>query len=149
MVVILPKKVDGLKEVEKNLSYERLRSLLGKGSQSEVAVCLPRFTMQRKFMLADTLAAMGMKQCLSSPPADFSGLNGRKDLFIGQVVHEGFVDVNEEGTEAAAATAVTVKAAMSVTSKEFKADHPFIFLIRDRRGGTILFMGRVEDPTRK
>lgn len=149
MVILLPKKNDGLKELEKNLSYESLQSLLGKGASQEVAVCLPRFKMKSKFMLADTLAAMGMKQSLSAPPADFSGMNGRKDLFISQVVHEGFVDVNEEGTEAAAATGVTVKAAMSMTSAEFKADHPFLFLIRDRRSGSILFMGRVEDPTAK
>lgn len=149
MVILLPKKTDGLKELERNLSYESVHSLFGKVASQEVAVCLPRFKMKSKFMLADTLAAMGMKQALSAPPADFSGMNGRKDLFISQVVHEGFVDVNEEGTEAAAATGVTVKAAMSMTSAEFKADHPFIFLIRDRRSGAILFMGRVEDPTAK
>lgn len=148
MLVILPKKVDGLRELEKKLSYESLQTILNKGSRSEVAVCLPRFNVRSKFMLAETLAAMGMKQSLSAPPADFSGINGRKDLFIGQVIHEGFVDVNEKGTEAAASTAITVKSAMSVTSKEFKADHPFIFLIRDRTKGIILFMGRVEDPSR-
>jgi len=81
--------------------------------------------------------------------ADFSGMNGKKDLFISAVVHKAFVAVDEEGTEAAAATAVVVKlTALREPPPIFRADHPFVFLIRDKRSGAVLFLGRLTDPTR-
>jgi serpin B len=83
--------------------------------------------------------------------ADFSGMNGRKDLFIGDVIHKAFVEVNEEGTEAAAATAVVMMPGAALLNPRpipvFRADHPFLFLIRDNRNGSILFLGRVTNPT--
>ena len=81
---------------------------------------------------------------LSLPPADFSGMDGKKDLFISAVLHKAFVDVNEEGTEAAAATAVLADGGRVL--ERFRADHPFLFLIRDNRTGSILFMGRLTNP---
>jgi serpin B len=80
--------------------------------------------------------------------ADFSGMNGKRDLFISAVVHKAFVDVNEEGTEAAASTAVVMSrsSARLEPVASFRADHPFVFLIRDRRTGSILFLGRVMNP---
>lgn len=81
-----------------------------------------------------------------SPAADFSGLNGERNLFIGVVVHKAYVDVNEEGTEAAAATGVGVKLTAAPVRNEFRADHPFVFLIRDNRSGSVLFLGRVLNP---
>ncbi len=80
--------------------------------------------------------------------ADFSGMNGKRDLFISKVVHKAFVDVNEEGTVAAAATGVGLKFESEPPQPvEFRADHPFFFVIRDRNSGSILFMGRVVDPS--
>jgi serpin B len=83
--------------------------------------------------------------------ADFSGMTGDKYLNIDQVIHQAFVDVNEEGTEAAAATAVIMRLETAMSSKPikiFRADHPFVFLIQDRESGNILFVGRVSDPTK-
>jgi serpin B len=93
---------------------------------------------------------MGMTDAFSTS-ADFSGLDGARDLFISAVIHKAFVDVNEEGTEAAAATAVGVSALAvmrPIANVVFRADHPFLFLIRDVHSGSVLFLGRVSDPTR-
>jgi len=91
---------------------------------------------------------MGMTDAFALPPADLSGMTGRKDLFIGGVIHKAFVGVNEKGTEAAAATAVPLQTLEEMPSepKVFRADHPFLFLIRDNHTGSILFMGRVMNP---
>jgi serpin B len=143
MVLLLPKKVDGLAALEQSLSKENLDQWLGQLRQQPVRVGLPRFTLGSRFDLTRTLAAMGMPDAFSGA-ADFSGMTGRQDLFIGLVVHEAKVEVNEEGTEAAAATAVKMKRGAPPAS--FTADHPFLFLIRDKQTGTILFMGRVANP---
>jgi len=148
MIVILPRAIDGLAEFEKTLSSTKLRNLIDIMPKKKVRVFLPRFKMTSQFSLARTLSEMGMKDAFVPDTADFSGMNGRRDLFISAVVHKAFVDVNEEGTEAAAATGV----AISVTSvriekpPEFRADHPFLFLIRHERTGAILFIGRVMNP---
>jgi len=92
---------------------------------------------------------MGMADAFDSGRADFSGMTGDRDLFISAVVHKGFVDVNEEGTEAAAATAVVMtRERMPPPAPVFRADHPFLFLIRDTKTGAILFFGRILDPTK-
>src|SRR5207249_4820528 len=100
------------------------------------------------FGLKDQLSALGMKKAFQMPGADFSGINGREDdLYISAVVHKAFVDVNEEGTEAAAATAVVLAGGGPPPSiPEFRADHPFIFLIRDTRNDSVLFLGRLVQP---
>jgi serpin B len=90
---------------------------------------------------------MGMRDAFSQQ-ADFSGMNGRKDLFISAVIHKAYIDVNEEGTEAAAATGIVVGiTAVPPPPPVFRADHPFLFLIRDNNSGSILFLGRVTNPT--
>ena len=94
------------------------------------------------------LSAMGMPVAFGGD-ADFSGINGKRDLFISAVIHKAFVDVNEEGTEAAAATAVVMGRAAAARPEpivSFRADHPFVFLIRDIRTESILFLGRVTSP---
>ena len=109
---------------------------------------MPKFKTESQFSLAQTLAAIGMRLA-SGLGADFSGINGQRDLYISAVIHKAFVDVNEEGTEAAAATAVVMsRMAMPVPVEKavFKADHPFLFLIRDNASGSILFVGRVTNP---
>jgi serpin B len=95
---------------------------------------------------------MGMPQAFEKDSANFSGMDGRRDFVMSAVIHKAYIDVNEEGTEAAAATAVVISRAMAVRSRRlqppvFRADHPFLFLIRDNRSGCILFIGRVTDPT--
>src|SRR5262249_17383123 len=114
----------------------------------EVKVWLPKFKLTCQAQLSEILSAMGMPLAFDANKADFSGMDGKRDLFITGVFHKAFVDVNEEGTEAAAATGVVVGAmAMPPTNPlEFRADHPFIFLIRDEATGCILFIGRVTDP---
>jgi serpin B len=109
-------------------------------------VAFPKFTFTSEFSLADTLAAMGMPDAFSSA-ADFSGMDGTKTLYVSAVVHKAFVDVNEEGTEAAAATGVGIsRTSLPQRTPVFRADRPFLFLIRDRRSGSVLFLGRVADP---
>lgn len=147
MIVLLPKKTDGLAEFEKRLTAEDLGKWLAKLRKREVVVSLPKFEMTRQFSLASVLKSMGMTDAFSRG-ADFSGMSGSRDLFISAVIHKAYVDVNEEGTEAAAATAVTVKLTSVLPDRRvvFRADHPFLFLIRDNKSGSILFIGRVMNP---
>jgi serpin B len=147
MVVLLPKKVDGLDEFERSLTAGSLADRLAKLRPRRVEVALPRFRMESGFELQSVLSAMGMPAAFGD--ADFSGINGRRDLFISAVIHKAFVDVNEEGTEAAAATAVLMPRAAAVRPEPavvFRADHPFAFLIRHDRSGSLLFLGRVINP---
>jgi len=147
MLLLLPRKMDGLPALESQLTKDSLQGwLTSMQGKREVVVYLPKFTMTKEFMLADVLRSMGMTDAFSLPPADFSGMTGKKDLFISAVIHKAFVDVNEEGTEAAAATAVVMRVS-SAQMTVFRADHPFLFLIRDNHSGSILFIGRVADPT--
>jgi serine protease inhibitor len=145
MVFLLPKKIDGLAAVEKSLKKENLDRWLGRLHPQPVRVSLPRFALDSKFDLKKTLEALGMIDAFDGGKADFSGMTGRRrDLFIGMVIHEARVEVDEEGTEAAAATAVKMKRGGPPAS--FTADHPFLFLVRDRQTGSILFLGRVMHP---
>ena len=144
MVILLPKQVDGLAAIEASLSKANLERWLGQLRSQTVRVALPRFKLDFRADLAKTLEAMGMTDAFRSGKADFSGMTGRRDLFIGMVIHQAQVNVNEEGTEAAAATAVKMKRTSLPTA--FVAEHPFLFLIRDDQTGSILFMGRVVNP---
>lgn len=148
MVFLLPKKADGLAALEKALAPERLAAWLGAlRPAGEVDVALPRFHATRAVDLVPHLRAMGVRSALSAEAADFSGMDGAKDLYLTGVFHKAFVDVNEEGTEAAAATGGSVGTTAVHEPRSFRADHPFIFLIRDLQTGAVLFMGRVADPT--
>jgi len=146
MVVLLPKKVDGLADLEKSLTPANLGRWLKGLRSKEVQVALPRFKMTSAFQLKETLSSLGMPLAFSRR-ADFSGINGGKEpLFISAVVHKAFVDVNEQGTEAAAATGVVVGTTSARVTPEFRADRPFVFLIRDKRSDSVLFLGRVVNP---
>ena len=116
--------------------------------EETVIVSLPRFKMETEFKLKPVLCALGAELAFSDE-ADFSGI-GEEPLKISEVVHKAFVEVNEEGTEAAAATAVSdgpsAPVRPSPEPKVFKADHPFLFFIRDRKTNAVLFSGRVLDP---
>lgn len=149
MVVLLPKKVGGLADLEKSLTADKLADWLGKAREQQVIVSLPRFKTTSELSLNRPLEALGMKKAFQMPGADFSGMNGREDLYITAVVHKAFVDVNEEGTEAAASTGVVIGLrAVPAQRPEFRADHPFVFLVRDTRSGSVLFLGRLVNPTK-
>jgi serpin B len=150
MVILLPKKLDGIRDLEKELTADNLNDWHYKQKNREVQVYVPRFKLTSEFSLADVLASMGMPEAFS-PQADFSGMTGGRDLYISAVVHKAFVDVNEEGTEAAAATGVAMRLTSVSPSSQtiFRADHPFIFLIRDNKTSSILFLGRTENPALK
>jgi len=146
MFILLPKEIEGLSELEKSFTAENLSNWTGKLHKGEVIVSVPKFKMTCQFGLADILKSMGMKDAFSGK-ADFSGMTGKRDLFISAVIHKAFVDVNEEGTEAAAATAVVMRmTSIGPQIPVFRADHPFVFLIRDNHSGSILFIGRVMNP---
>jgi serpin B len=149
MVVLLPKKTDGLAELENSLNPQTLDQWLALLRSREVQVYLPKYAMRSQFQLAETLSSMGMPDAFTPDKADFSGMDGTRLLFISAVIHKAFVEVNEEGTEAAAATGVAMRLTASFgPSPVFRADHPFVFLIRDTRSGSILFLGRVVDPAK-
>jgi len=147
MIILLPKKFDALDEFEKKMTPENLTQWLAKIHKREVVVFVPKFKMTSQFSLASVLKSMGMKDAFSSN-ADFSGINGKRDLFISAVIHKAYVEVNEEGTEAAAATGVVMRLTSVGPARipVFRADHPFLFLIRDNLSGSILFIGRVANP---
>jgi serpin B len=152
MVVLLPKQTDGLPALEQRFTAAAAQQWIDELAPAhKVILTLPRFTMTQEFELSGTLSAMGMPRAFT-PAADFSGMTGKPEFSISAAIHKAFIDVNEEGTEAAAATStVMVATAMLRPAQEpppiiFRADHPFLFMIRDTKTGGILFMGRVEDP---
>jgi len=147
MYVFLPRARDGLPALEKSLDADSIQAWTGMMAREQVNVQLPRFEARSSFGLKPMLEALGMKLAFSDA-ADLSGMNGAKDLFITAVVHEAYVKVDEEGSEAAAATAVVVgeKAARPQKPADFIADHPFLWSIYDKKSSSILFLGRVVDP---
>jgi serpin B len=148
MVVLLPRKADGLADLEKSLSAEKLAEWIGKsGYADDLRVTLPKFTTTSRFDLGEALKKLGMTDAFDPAAADFSGLTEKEKLAIAKVIHKAFVQVDEEGTKAAAATAVVI-AKPSPPPPSFTADHPFTFVIRDTKTGGILFMGRITDPTK-
>jgi serpin B len=159
MVILLPKKVptgdvspadDPLTNLEASVTAESLAGWMKEFHSEEVEVAIPQFKVTDRLDIASVLSSMGMKDAFDLKAADFSGMNGKKDLHISAVVHRVVVDVNEEGTEAAATTAgpvATPSVGEEPRPEVFRADHPFLFLIRHEKTGAILFMGRVADPT--
>ncbi len=146
MLILLPDAAAGLGDLEKTLDAKRLSEIVaGLSHQSGVEVGFPKFKLETNDDLADTLSKMGMPTAFSGN-ADLSGIDGKRDLFISGVIHKAFVQVDEEGTEAAAATGVMMRALAMRQHPRFIADHPFLFAIRDVKTGTILFMGRVLRP---
>ena len=146
--VLLPKTVTGLPDPEKSLAVENLTGWLGDLATRNVLVSLPKFRAESEFSLRKALSTMGLPTTFTDK-ADFSGIAPNLGLAISEVVHKAFVDVSEQGTEAAAATGITMHAtAMRMPEQPvvFRADHPFLFLIRDTRSGLVLFIGRLMNP---
>jgi len=147
MIILLPTKRNGLAQLENALTPEILDTWLRWLRFQKVNVFLPKFKINSGFELSKPLSEMGMPDAFSPDNADFSGIDGTRDLSISSVIHQAFVEVNEQGTEAAAATAVfATTRGLPPPTPEFRADHPFIFLIRHNSSGSILFMGRVVNP---
>jgi len=148
MVILLPKG-DKLDEIEKSITLDRLaewKDLLG---ERRVDVFVPKFKFETNYFMVDALTEMGMPSAFKSGVADFSGIDGSKSLVIQNVIHKAYIDVNEEGTEAAAATAIVFgTTSVPPPTPVFRADHPFIFMIQQKNTGNILFMGRVSDPSK-
>lgn len=135
-------------DLEQKLTPENLHAwlkMLDEKNPHKTSVRLPRFTTASRFNLADELKSLGMASAFSDA-ADFSGMDGTKNLYLSDVFHQAFVEVNEAGTEATAMT--FVMAASKSMDDRFIVDHPFIFLIRDNGSGSILFLGRIIDPTK-
>lgn len=152
MDIVLPNARDGLAHVEEQYAKGAFDKWVHALGSTRVDIMLPRFRTSSSFDLASQLSAMGMARAFKFPDADFSGIDGTHELFIGAVVHQAFVDVDEHGTEAAAATAVMMRAGAAMQSAkpvEFRADHPFLFFIRDTQSGALLFAGRLADPSAK
>jgi serpin B len=150
MLVLLPAKLDGLAATEKQLTPAKLTEWTAGLAQPEVMVWLPKFTFTSEFKLNEALSKLGMPSAFVPSDADFSGMTGNRDLYISAALHKAFVDVNEEGTEAAAATGMVAGVTSApLDPPTFRADHPFVFVIRDNGTGSFLFVGRVMDPRGK
>ncbi|GAB4402870.1 MAG: serpin family protein [Anaerolineales bacterium] len=146
MDIILPDE-GRFEEVEAQLSNEMLQQALGSMVTDSVIVQMPKFEYESSFSLTNALTEMGMPLAFDENRADFSGMTDQQDLYIGNVIHKAFVSVDEEGTEAAAATAVIMEGASAIMiENEFIANRPFIYFIRDAESGQILFIGRVLNP---
>jgi serpin B len=150
MDVLLPDQANGLANMERQLTPANLAAWTSGLSQQLVAVTLPKFNVTGQFDLKQTLSAMGMPTAFSRT-ADLSGMNNGKDaLQISAVLHKAYVGVGEQGSEAAAATGVGLRALSirvdPLPPRQFRADHPFVYVIRDASTNTVLFMGRVSNP---
>ncbi|MBN2198116.1 serpin family protein [Candidatus Wolfebacteria bacterium] len=146
MLILLP--TENLDVVESNLTFEKINEYKSQMKETKLdLISLPKFEFETKYFMKETLSNLGMSSAFSFQDADFSGMTGKKDLFIGFVIHQAYIKVDEKGTEAAAATAV----GMNLTSMPnfrtvFKADHPFLFMIQEKQTGNILFLGKVVNP---
>jgi serpin B len=147
MVFIVP---DDMASFQTQLTASKFASVVGSMEGYDVSFWLPKYSVESNFELASLLAAMGMPD-LFSATADLSGITTDDKLFIGKVIHQANMDVDEEGVTAAAVTVVLGGGASGepLPHVDFKVDKPFLYFIRDGQSGTILFMGRVNDPTAK
>jgi len=148
MQILLPNAVQGLSTLEDRLRTTDLEQLFRDEERNrKIAVELPKFKLEKSITLNNHLQELGMKDMFDSNKADFSRIDGTKQLYVSTVLQKAFIEVNEEGSEAAAATgAVMMMRSMPMPPVQFKADHPFLFFLRDKLTGMLLFQGRVEDP---
>ncbi|XP_061429397.1 leukocyte elastase inhibitor-like [Lethenteron reissneri] len=156
MIILLPAAIEdetnGLEKLERELNIQNLQAWTSPTTMhsGDVLLHLPRFRLEQSYTLIEPLSSLGMGDLFSPLTADLSGMDGNRDLFVSHVAHRAFVEVNEKGTEAAAATVLVEMLYGMPTPTEppftFCADHPFIFLIRDNRNGSVLFLGRYTSP---
>jgi serine protease inhibitor len=147
MLIVLPKKTQGLADIEEQLTTEQIALWRSQLDKKRLDILIPKVTFTSRFQLKETLSSMGMTN-MFRPGADFSGISDEPGLYVGEVIHQAFVRIYEEGTEAAAATEATVRfLGAQPVPITFRADHPFLFLILDNKTGLIIFMGRISDPS--
>ncbi|XP_078544123.1 serpin B10-like isoform X2 [Lissotriton helveticus] len=152
MIILLPDEIEddstGLEKLEHGLNYEQLSHWTRADSMNiiNVEVSLPKFKMEEMDDLAHTLGGMGMSDAFSRGKADFSGMSNKNNLYVSKVLHKAYVEVNEKGTEAAAATGVVMEVMSMPSSATFVADHPFIFFIQHNKTKSMLFCGRFCSP---
>jgi serpin B len=150
MRILLPKNAGHFAAFEHGLTASRFEDFGGRLQTEDVQVWLPRFKVETEYRLEEVLPAMGMKLAFEPGRADFGGMTSASSFFISAVIHKAYVQTDEEGTEAAAATGVTMRATAVLVRKppkQFRADHPFVFAIVHRPSGAILFMGRLNSPS--
>ncbi len=153
--IVLPRSVSDFKEMEKNLTFKKFNNILSDLKEQNVLVYLPKFEIEREISMNSHLQSLGITYAFFPGYADFRAMYEDKgeNLFVRSVLQKAIIEVNEKGTEAAAVTAVIMDRFISDDWEPkkiiFKADHPFIYILRDARSGAILFMGRVLDPTLK
>ncbi len=154
MLIIVPKSPGGsfgpptvgnLDLLESRLNAESLTGLLSEASKTNVRVYLPKFKVEYSTYLKDTLVKLGIGEIFEKDVADLSGMDGSRQLYLSKAIHKAFIEVNEEGTEAAAATGMIFQ--INCMPLVFRACQPFLYVIRDNRSGTILFMGRIIRPS--
>ncbi|XP_006993755.1 serpin B4 [Peromyscus maniculatus bairdii] len=148
MFILLPDEIDGLKELEDKLTADKLIEWTSPQNMDmiELYLSLPRFRVEQKYDLPDPLKHMGMVDAFNTQKADFSGMSSKEGLVVSKVLHKSFVEVTEEGTEAAAATGVEVALTSALISEDFSCDHPFLFFIKQNKTNSILFFGRMSSP---
>ncbi|KAL8182583.1 UNVERIFIED_CONTAM: hypothetical protein K2H54_058428 [Gekko kuhli] len=144
MIVMLPHDKEGLDQLQKEVTYPKLEECMSIMQEQKMDVGLPKFKVEGDYTLSAPLQALGMKDAFTKGKADLTGMSESRDLFVSAVVHKAYVEVNEEGTEAAAATGVTAETTSA--GPVFIADHPFLFIIRHNKTQSILFLGTVRDP---
>jgi len=144
--IILPKKLFGIEEIEKKLNTDFFKETLDSTYSAKTLLSIPKLKLESSSKLKDALKNVGLKTAFTSE-ADFSGITKEAPLMLGQVLHNTWIELDEEKTEAAAATAVVVRITGLPSYKVFKADHPFVFFVMDNRSSAIIFMGRYIKPT--
>ena len=145
MIILVPDKMEGVDELVAGLTSAKFEVWLKNLAQKDVKLLLPKFSFQRDLELSGSLRELGIKAAFDSSMADFSGISGNRDLFIGNVFHTTRIRLDEKGTEVAAATAIKHTMAMR-KYQEIRVDRPFLFVIRDKKNGTNLFIGKVIEP---
>ena len=146
MLAVLPGGTGGLERLEAEMSAKQMSEYIGMLEPQDVVVSLPKFETKTKYDLQKNLVDLGMPDVFTAI-ADLSGLSDNDNLYVDRATHDAYVKVNEEGTEAAAVTVISMSESQPPPLPHFNADHPFLFIIYDEQSGLILFMGRISDPT--
>ncbi|XP_050395818.1 leukocyte elastase inhibitor [Patella vulgata] len=146
MVLLLPQKIDGVTSLVNNLTPSKLSKLMKEMKEVKVDIALPKFKLEADLNLKEVLINLGLSDIFDTSKADLSGIDGTRELYVSDAIHKAFVEVNEEGTEAAAATVMVMQLLCLEILPKFHADHPFLFFIRDNRKDMILFWGKLQTP---
>ncbi|XP_044151602.1 serpin B6-like [Bufo gargarizans] len=152
MILLLPDEIKdnstGLEKLEKELNYEKLKAWTNPDmmDKTEVELELPRILLEEKYDLKSYLTEMGLGDLFNADKADLTGISKKDNIYLSDIFHKAFVKINEEGTEATAATAAVVTIRSRPVAERFQADHPFVFLIRENKSGAIIFLGKYSFP---